>query len=168
MPTGLPALIIFYGLAGLVLACAAGVAWSRNILHSALWLLGTLAGTAGLYLYMGADFVGMSQLLIYVGGVLVLMLFAVFLTGRIGEVKVSNPSLGLRQAVPTIAALGGALIVLLVGSPWALTEPVAAPTTRRVGEALLREYLFAFEFVGVVLLVALVGAMVLARRAARR
>src|SRR5947209_8291830 len=98
-----PAVLAFYGLAGTVIACAAGVAFSRNLLRSAFLLLGTLAGVAGLYLTLGADFVGVAQLMIYVGGVLVLLLFAVLMTGRIRDVRATNAALSRRVAVPAAA-----------------------------------------------------------------
>ena len=158
---------MFYGLAALVLGGAAGVAFSRNILRAAFLLLSTLGGTAGLYLYLGADFVGVTQLLIYVGGILVLLLFAVLLTNRIGDVPVTNQVLGRGTALP-IVALVGVLLVTAVGvTAWPQTEAVTAPTTARLGDAFLREYLLPFELASLVLLVALVGAMVIARRAAR-
>lgn len=159
--------VVFYGLAALVLGGAAGVAFSRNILHAAFLLLATLAGTAGLYLYLGADFVGVTQLLIYVGGILVLLLFAVLLTNRIGDVQVTNQALSRGRALP-IAALVGLLIATGVSvTTWPRTEAVSAPTTARLGDAFLREYLLPFELASLVLLMALVGAMVIARRAVR-
>ena len=157
--------IVFYALAALVLAGAAGVAFSRNILHAAFLLLVTLVGTAGLYLFIGADFVGVAQLLIYVGGILVLLLFSVLLTQRIGGVRVTNLAMGRGIAVP-VALVVGLLLVTVAGlTPWPRTEPVAAPTTARLGDAFLREYLLPFELVSLVLLMALVGAMAIARRA---
>jgi NAD(P)H-quinone oxidoreductase subunit 6 len=157
--------LVFYGLAALVLLCGGIVAWSRNMLHSAFALLGTLGGVAGLYLYLGADFLGLAQLLIYVGGILVLLLFAVLLTTRIGDVQASNRSLGRGPglAVAALAVVG--LVLIATRTPWVTTEAVALPTTARLGDAFLREYLLPFELVSVVLLSALVGAMVLARRA---
>ena len=162
-----PGTVVFYALAALVIGCAAVVAWSRNMLHSALALLGTLAGVAGLYLQLGADFLGISQLLIYVGGVLVLVLFAVLLTTQIGDVRASNTSLGRALALPVAGAVGVGLVALVTWVLWPETEVVAAPTTARLGEAFLREYLLPFELASIVLLMALVGAMVLARRAVR-
>jgi NAD(P)H-quinone oxidoreductase subunit 6 len=162
-----PGALAFYGLAALVLGCAALVAFSRNMLHAALALLGTLAGVAGLYLHLGADFLGVTQLLIYVGGILVLVLFAVLLTTRIGDVQASNTSLGRWAAAPLVLAVVAGLVWLVTGVAWPLTEAVAAPTTARIGDAFLREYLLPFELASIVLLMALVGATVLARRATR-
>ena len=159
--------LVFYGLAALVVAGAAGVAFSRNILHAAFLLLLTLSGTAGLYFYLGADFVGVAQILIYVGGILVLLLFAVLLTNRIGDAHLSNRSAGAAAVIP-VAALVAAFLVSAIGTAaWPHAEAVAAPTTARLGDAFLREDLLPFELVSLVLLMALVGAMVIARRAVR-
>jgi NAD(P)H-quinone oxidoreductase subunit 6 len=162
-----PGAIFFYLLAGVVVASAAGVALAPNILYSAFALLGTLGGVAGLYMYMGADFIGIAQLLIYVGGILVLILFAVLLTNRIGEMNITNKSAGLLVGAPAAVAVMGMLVKMALGTPWPLTEPAAAPTTQRIGDAFLSEYLMPFEIASLILLMALVGAMVIARRAAK-
>ena len=156
---------VFYGLAALGVGGAAGVAFSRNILRSAFLLLATLGGTAGLYLYLGADFVGVTQLLVYVGGILVLLLFSILLTNRIGDVRVTNQALARGIAVPIALLVGLFLVMVVALTPWPRTEAVAAPTTARLGDAFLREYLLPFELASLVLLMALVGAMVIARRA---
>src|SRR2546427_3007797 len=104
-----PGTVVFYTLAAIIVVSALGVALAPNILYSAFSLLGTLGGIAGMYLLLGADFVGIAQLLIYVGGILVLILFAVLLTNKIGEVKLSNLSAGILVAAP--ASLG--LIAIL-------------------------------------------------------
>lgn len=158
---------VFYGLAALILGGAAGVAFSRNILHAAFLLLLTLSGTAGLYFFLGADFLGVAQILIYVGGILVLVLFAVLLTRRIGDVKVSNRALGYGAALPIALLIGVFLINALSRAAWPRTEAVAAPVTARLGDAFLREYLLPFELISLLLLMALVAAMVIARRAVR-
>jgi NAD(P)H-quinone oxidoreductase subunit 6 len=156
---------VFYGLATLVLGGAAGVAFSRNLVRAAFMLLATLGGTAGLYLSIGADFVGVTQLLIYVGGILVLLLFSVLLTHGIGDVKVTNQALGRGTAVPIAMLIALLLVTVAALTAWPRTEAIAAPTTARLGDAFLREYLFPFELMSLVLLMALVGAMVIARRA---
>jgi NAD(P)H-quinone oxidoreductase subunit 6 len=158
---------VFYGLAALILGGAAGVAFSRNILHAAFLLLATLGGTAGLYLLVGADFVGVIQLLIYVGGILVLLLFSVLMTKGIGDVKATNQALGRGTAVPIAMLIGLLLITVVATTTWPRTEAVPSPMTARLGDAFLREYLLPFELASLVLLMALVGAMVIARRAVR-
>jgi NAD(P)H-quinone oxidoreductase subunit 6 len=162
-----PQAIFFYLLSTVVVLSAAGVALAPNILYSAFALLGTLGGVAGLYLYLGADFVGIAQLLIYVGGILVLILFAVLLTNRIGDVNATNLSAGLIVGAPAAIAVIAMVARLALQTAWPLTEAVSTPTTARLGDAFLREYLMPFEFASLVLLMALVGAMVIARRAAK-
>ena len=162
-----PGAIFFYILAGMVVTSALGVALAPNILYSAFALLGALAGVAGLYFYLSADFLGIAQLLIYIGGILVLILFAVLLTNRIGEMNITNLSTGLMVGAPAAVAVIGLLVKLALQTPYPITEPVAAPTVARLGDAFLKEYLMPFEFASLVLLMALVGAMVIARRAAK-
>lgn len=159
--------VVFYLLGGLAVVCGLGVALSRNILHSAFALLGTLAGVAGLYFMLGADFVGVVQLLVYVGGILVLILFAVLLTRDITDIKISNLSVSLLGGVPAALLILGLLVRTLHRAPFDPQATGIAPTTARLGDALLREYLLPFEIASVVLLVALVGAMVIARRAVK-
>jgi NAD(P)H-quinone oxidoreductase subunit 6 len=159
---------VFYGLAALIVGAASAVAFSRNILHAAFSLLGALTGTAGLYFFMGADFVGVVQILIYVGGISVLLLFAVLLTSRIGGVKVTNRALGYGAALPLAALVGALIIAAARFGAWPRTEAVSAPTTARLGDAFLREDVLPFELASLVLLMALVGAMVIARRAVRQ
>src|SRR6516164_6410132 len=121
-----PGTLFFYMLASVVVVSAAGVALAPNILYSAFALLGTLAGVAGLYLYLGADFVGIAQLLIYVGGILVLILFAVLLTNRIGEMNITNLSAGLMVGAPAAVAVIVLVARAATQTPWPLTEAVAA------------------------------------------
>lgn len=159
--------LVFYFMACLTVGSAMGVAFSRNILHSAFSLLGALAGVAGLYFMLGADFVGVVQLLVYVGGILVLILFAVLLTRDITDIKVSNLSVSLVAGLPAALLVLALVVRTLIAAPFSLTMVVDAPTVSRLGDALLREYLLPFEVASVILLMTLVGAMVIARRAVK-
>src|SRR4029079_11369392 len=87
-----PSDLAFLIFAAMAVVSAAGVAFSRNVIYSALALLGTLLSTGALYIFLDADYVAITQLLIYIGGVLVLILFAVMLTSQIGDKRHSNPS----------------------------------------------------------------------------
>jgi NADH-quinone oxidoreductase subunit J len=160
--------VVFMALAGLALGSAGVVAFSKNIIHSALALLGTFLGVAGMYVTLSADFLAGTQILVYVGGTLTLILFAVMLTARIEQMKVSNPSQGL------IAGIGIVAVVLLVlgkvaaTTGWAIAPRASVPSTAKLGHAFLSEYLLPFEIGSIVLLAAMIGSVVLARRAVRR
>ena len=160
--------LVFLLVAGVTLASAAMVAFSRNIIYSAFSLLGTFAGAAGIYVFLGADFVAAIQLLIYVGGILVLILFAVMLTHRITDVAITNRAAGRIPALVIVAVLLALLVQTIRETPWARAkEIVYAPTSARIGDLFLQEYLLPFELASLVLLAALIGAVVLARKEIR-
>lgn len=156
---------VFWLLAAAALGGAAVVAFSRNIVHSAFALLGTFAGVAGLYALLAADLVAVLQLLIYVGGVLVLILFAVMLTARIDEARVSNRSFGRGAGLFALLASGGGLLIVAAKVFPGMGGPPAAggPTAAALGDALLGRFILPFEVVSVVLLAALLGGVTLAR-----
>jgi NADH:ubiquinone oxidoreductase subunit 6 (subunit J) len=151
--------------------CAAGVlipgllvVTSRNILHSALWLLPCLASVAGLFLLLGAELLAAIQILVYCGGIVVLVLFAVMLTHGLGhaDVRVSNQQL-LWGSIGA-AALAGVVLHVLNRQMWPPGSPLApGDVTDRLADALLSPYVLAFEVASIVLLVAMVGAIVIAR-----
>jgi NADH-quinone oxidoreductase subunit J len=161
--------IVFWALTLLTLFSACVAALAPRIVHAAFGLMASLFGVAGLYALLGADFVALSQVIVYVGGILVLLVFGILLTGRL------RGSLGLEAPPKTRGAvLAGAL--LFVGLALALQSstfpgsgsqpPSAEPTTAPIGRAFLdpEQYLVPFELVSVLLLAALVGAAYLARR----
>jgi NAD(P)H-quinone oxidoreductase subunit 6 len=156
---------IFYLVAFITIVSAAGVAFSSNIVHSAFSLVGTFGGVATLYVFLGADFVAGVQILIYVGGILVLILFAVMLTHRISEIEISNRAVG---RIPAFILCGGLLALLVTTireTPWLnAAKPSHEPTTSRIGDLFLQQYLLPFELASIVLLVALIGAVVIARK----
>jgi NADH-quinone oxidoreductase subunit J len=160
--------LLFYLLAGLVLGSAAMVVFSRNIIYSAYALLGTFLGVAGLYIYLAADFIAVIQIMIYVGGILTLILFAVMMTNRIDQVSISNQSISLWAALPVGAVLATVLGYCARRTPWVtLKLPPANPSTDKIGDAFLGDYLLPFEIASIVLVVALVGAVVVARHQVR-
>jgi NAD(P)H-quinone oxidoreductase subunit 6 len=161
-----PSDLVFFVLAAIAMVSAGGVAFSRNIIYSALALLGTLLSTAALYIYLKAEYVAITQLLIYVGGVLVLILFAVMLTSRIDEKKHSNPSLYVFPGLGLLAALLGLTTYIAARTPWkqGATTLSNEDTVRTIGDVFLREYLLPFEIASLVLLATLIGAVVVARK----
>jgi NAD(P)H-quinone oxidoreductase subunit 6 len=157
--------VVFYLVAIITIGSAFMVAFSRNIIYSAFSLLGTFAGVAGLYVFLGADFVAAVQLLIYVGGILVLILFAVMLTHRITDVEITNRAAG---RIPALV-ITGVLIYLLIDTvretPWAKAKEITyQPTTAKIGDLFLEDYLLPFELASLVLLAAMIGAVVLSRK----
>lgn len=157
--------IVFYLLAAVTVVSALGVAFSNNIFYSAIALMGTLLGAAGLFILLAADFIAVVQIFVYVGGILVLTLFAINLTSRIGDVSVSNRSLGRLPAFAILAVVGAAMIRAIGTAAWNRVELVEpTPTIARIGNAFLTEYILPFELASLVLLAALVGAVVLSRK----
>jgi NADH-quinone oxidoreductase subunit J len=155
----------FYLLAALALGGALAVAYSRNVVYSAIGLLGSLLGAGALYVLLSADFVAVTQLLVYVGGVMVLVLFAVMLTSKITEVNISNRSFGLFGGGLLFVAMAPVLVAVALASPWRTVEPgPLAPTTAAIGDALLTRWLLPFEVASLVLLATLIGAVVIARK----
>jgi NAD(P)H-quinone oxidoreductase subunit 6 len=157
------AVFVFLALATLV--GAGSVALSRNIFWSAMGLLSSLVGVGGMYVLLSADFVAITQLLVYIGGVLVLIIFAIMLTSQIQNVNVSNRSLGLVGGYLLFFVVATLLSFVALWAPWPLTskEPVA-DTTAALGHGLLGTWLLPFEIASVLLVATLVGAIVIARK----
>ena len=158
--------LAFYLFALMTVGGAAGCAFSRNIIYSAWSLLFAFMGVAGLYVFLGADFPAVAQVLIYVGGILVLILFAIMLTKQIGEdPKLTNAHLALPVGALLGAAAIGTLTYMAVMAPWKLVaEPGFEPVSAGLGVAFLTDYLLPFEVASVVLLAALIGSVIIARK----
>lgn len=158
-------LAVFVFLALATLIGAAGVALSRNIFWSAMGLLSSLVGVGGMYVLLSADFVAITQLLVYIGGVLVLIIFAVMLTSQIQNVNVTNRSIGLAGGYLLFFVTATMLSFVALWAPWKLTDaPPVADTTAALGDGLLGKWLLPFEVASVLLLATLVGAIVIARK----
>jgi len=146
---------------------ALGVVLLPNIVYSAFLLGGVFLSVAGLYLLLNASFVAAAQVLVYVGAVNVLILFAIMLVNK-KENLAAVPGLPLRRVLSGLVC--GALLALLIRvaftTPWALPGPlpVGEEATIRIGEHLFSDYLLPFELASVLLLMAMIGAIVLARR----
>jgi NADH-quinone oxidoreductase subunit J len=157
--------IIFYLFALVTLGSAFIVVTSKNIVHSAFSLLFTLFGVAGLYVLLGADFVGVVQLLVYVGGILILMIFGVMLTNKITSVEIKSGTIKSIPAVIGIGVLGGALFSVMIRTNWNENPSENLTSTARgLGELLVTEYVLIFELLGILLLIALIGAASIARK----
>ncbi len=159
--------ICFLVLSATVVAGSLGVVLLPNIVYSAFLLGGVFLSVAGLYLLLNASFVAAAQILVYVGAVNVLILFAIMLVNK-KETLAVIPGLLVRRLLS--GAVCGGLFALLLRvaftTPWALPGPVPVgeEATIRIGEHLFSDYLLPFELASVLLLMAMIGAIVLARR----
>jgi NADH-quinone oxidoreductase subunit J len=157
--------VAFGILAAIMVVGALRVVSTNNIVHAALWLVTVLAGGAGQFLLLGQEFVAWVQVIVYIGAVIVLFLFAIMLThAPMHPTGKLNNDMRLWSVVPALL-LAGTLAWVLI-SEWGndkihLLRPVR---TAEVGTVVFRAYLVPFEVVGVLLLGALIGAVVLARK----
>jgi NADH-quinone oxidoreductase subunit J len=157
---------IAFGLIALLMVGAAiRVVTTRNIVHAALYLVLVLAGVAAQYILLAAEFIAITQVLVYIGAVVVLFLFGIMLTrapmGKMHDTDNEQRLIGLAIAV---VLLGVMSYVLWKAFGKKQFEDIAVQTTTQVSNSIFQQYLLPFEVVSVVLLAALLGAIVLARR----
>lgn len=166
------AALFFYLFAGILVASAFMVIASKNPVHSVLYLILAFVNAAGLFVMMGAEFLAMILVVVYVGAVAVLFLFVVMML----DVDFAELKKGVLQYLPVGLLLGGiflAELLLVVGSwvigpgvPKAITAPIPSgiSNTEAIGLVLYTKYVYFFEISGMILLVAMIGAIVLTLR----
>ncbi len=155
--------LVFVALALLCVVPAVWVVFSRHIVHAGFALLFTLLGVSGMYAFLGADFLAVTQVMVYVGGVLVLVLFTVMMTHVPSHARRRH---GLDRLVPPAvfaAAVFGVLYKVITATRWQASPAEAKATTAEIGAQFMTTYLFPFEYVSLVLLMAMVGAAILIR-----
>ena len=151
----------FWILSALTLVSAGGVMVVRNLFHAVLFLIVTFIGVAGFFLLLSADFIAMAQVIIYVGAIAVLILFAILLTPRAGrdngETKMAAPAALLAVAMAAI------FLFVIFDADWATVSSSPELTVFELGDALLSTWVLPFELASVLLTAALVGSIMLAR-----
>ncbi|TAF96908.1 MAG: NADH-quinone oxidoreductase subunit J [Cytophagia bacterium] len=160
----------FYGFSALAIGAALFILFTRNVLYAAFCLFVVLLGVAALFVLMGADFLAIAQILIYVGGVLILLIFGIMLTHR-GEPttsqqpnRITTKHLNKFWGFTVALSIFGILFTVLVSANFQIMQlpnaPINAPhsTVRRIGLSLLTDNVLPFEIAGVLLLMALIGA----------
>jgi NADH:ubiquinone oxidoreductase subunit 6 (subunit J) len=142
------------------------VALSSNIVHAAFSLLFTFFGIAGLYVLLGADFIGVVQVIIYIGGILVLIVFGVMMTQRARVLPLSVQLPGRILGAVLSGIILAALFWAVAKSLWPLgpSGSELGPTSAAIGDLLLGKYLIPFEAASLLLLLALVGALLIVRK----
>ena len=159
--------ICFIILSTIIVSGSLSVVLLNNIVYSAFLLGGVFMGVAGLYLLLNASFVAAAQILVYVGAVNVLILFAIMLVNKKEKLK---PITGLKTRKLLSGGICGGLLILLlrvsITTKWNLPGPssIGEEATDRIGEHLFTDYLLPFELASILLLMAMIGAIVLARR----
>ena len=156
--------ITFWFITGLTIVSAVMVVYSKKLLNSAIALLFTLFGVAGLYVFLWADFLAAVQVVVYIGGILILIIFGIMLTNRITTVHISHSSIQRGYGGMVVVGLMGFLGWMIVRTPW-LQKQALEPeqTVATIGRLLLTDYLMPFEVTSVLLLGALIGAATLSR-----
>jgi NADH-quinone oxidoreductase subunit J len=157
--------IIFYLFAVITLLSAFFVVTSRNIVHAAFYLLFTFFGVTGIYVLLGADFVAIVQLIVYVGGILILLIFGVMITNKITQVDIKTGTVHTLPAAIGVGLFTGIVGAVILNTEWNVVDsPMPVATLSTLGEMLLTEYVLIFELLGILLLVALIGAASMARK----
>ncbi len=167
MPTDVIQTVLFLVLTAITLGGAVGVVTNRNIFHGALFLVLSLSGVVGYYVLLNAGFLAAVQLLIYIGAIAILILFAIMLSRGIMAQRQSQRNEQWWMAALVTLLIFVVLAVVLWQVQWPVADAAAlsAPSTSlsQLGQDLMGPYMIPFEVASVLLLVALVGAVVLAR-----
>lgn len=155
--------VLMLGIAAFGGAAALSLVTARNVVHAALYLVGALLAVASTFLVIGAEFLAWTQVLVYVGAVVVLILFGLMLTrAPIGPMAQQNEQRPLAATVSLM--LFGMLVVLIMRSFGTTRLEVSHTRTAQLGEVLYTAWAFPFMVLGYLLTVALIGAIVIARR----
>ncbi len=156
--------IFFWGLAAVLLASALAVVLSKNLFHSVLYLALALTAVAGIFLSLDAEFLAAVQLLLYAGGVITIVVFAIVVTERLVGDRITQTSRQLVSGLVVAGALLLAILTIFRTAPLTVGRPgVTGDLTRAVGEVLLTRYVLPFELLAVLFLAALLGAIYFAR-----
>lgn len=156
--------VAFGIIAAVMVASALRVVTTRDIVHAALYLVIVLAGVAALFLLVGAEFTGITQVLIYIGAVIVLFLFGIMLTRSDFDQDTEPDHKRKFPAILTALLLAAVMIGALVDRFEDVELDASPQTTAQVSDELFSQYIVPFEAVSVLLLAALIGAIVIARR----
>jgi NADH:ubiquinone oxidoreductase subunit 6 (subunit J) len=156
--------VLFAVLAVVLVGSALAVVLTKNLFHSVLWLALALTGTAGIFLTLDAEFLAAVQLLLYAGGVITIVVFAIVVTERLVGERLSHTSRGLGKGAVVACALAAIVVNVIRHTPLAIERPALTDDlTRLFGTTVMTDFVLAFELLGVLLLTSLVGAIYFAR-----
>lgn len=167
----LPVNIAFFIIAAMMIVAAIRVVTTKNVVHAALWLVGVLAGAAAQFILLASEFMGVTQVLVYIGAIVVLFLFGVMLTraelGKSDDFDNNQRGIAAGVALALAAVMGYVLWDEFRDQSFTLVNQTTGQlgqTTEQISDSIFGTYLVPFEALSVLLLAALIGAIVLARR----
>ncbi len=156
--------IAFWSLAVVLVGSALAVVLSKNLFHSVLWLALALTGTAGVFLLLEAEFLAAVQLLLYAGGIVTIVVFAIVVTERLVGERITQTNRRITAGAVTSLALIALVVNAITRQPLAVVrEPLTTDMTRAIGESVLTRFVLPFELLGVLMLAAMLGAVYFAR-----
>ncbi len=156
--------IAFYLVAAVMVVGGLGMVFAQNMFRSALLLVVALSGVAGMYVLLSADFLAVVQILVYVGAIMILMLFAIMLTPKQVDLPSASPQGQRIAGALTAIAIGVIALWAVLSFPWRVRAvPLDMPTSERIGALMMSTYVLPFEIASLLLTVGMVGAIVIAR-----
>ena len=157
--------IVFYIISSFIFLSCVGVCTSRNLVHSAVCLFFALFLIAGLYIMLYADFLAAVQVIVYVGGILVLIIFGVMLTNRLEKPSIDISSFNQLTAALLCIFLFGIQCYAILNGNWVNVDyPPTENTSLEIGRLILSKHLLPFEIISILLLGVLIGAATIARK----
>lgn len=155
---------VFFIIAACACLFSVLVVTSDDIFHSSVWLAMTLLCVAGIYFYLDAPFLGVIQVLVYVGGIITLFVFAIKLTAHIGDKSIQQANQQVIAAGVASLVLFLLLLYVIARNPWAGSQSAnSVISLKQLGHALVSLYMLPFEFISLILLAAMVGAIVIGK-----
>ncbi len=156
--------VAFWFLSTMLVGSALAVVLSKNLFHSVLWLALALTGTAGIFLLLDAEFLAAVQLLLYAGGVVTIVVFAIVVTEKLVGQRITQTNRGIVSGALVSAVLLWLIASTVMQRPLQVTRPpMVGDLTRVVGQEVLTTFVLPFELLGVLMLTAMLGAIYFAR-----
>ena len=156
--------VAFWCLSAVLVGSALAVVLSKNLFHAVLWLALALTGTAGVFLLLDAEFLAAVQLLLYAGGIVTIVVFAIVVTERLVGERISQTSRRIAGGAVVSIALVSLIVSAVMQQPLAdVRAPMAEDLTRLIGDTVLTRFVLPFELLALLMLAALMGAIYFAR-----
>jgi NADH:ubiquinone oxidoreductase subunit 6 (subunit J) len=154
----------FWCISALLVSSALAVVLTKNLFHAVLWLALALTGTAGIFLLLDAEFLAAVQLLLYAGGIVTVVVFAIVVTEKLVGERLSQTSRRIGAGAVASIALAGLIISSVTERPLATTRPpMTGDLTQQIGETVLTRFVLPFELLAVLMLAGLLSAVYFAR-----